>query len=405
MARAGLSTATMQKSSGRRKKQVNVFSPEGADIASMKLPGRHRCDCQAAKHPLVTNCLSCGRIVCEQEGAGPCLFCGAMVGSESGPPGRAAAGGGRTQPGSDAALRRATEHKDKLLERDKDGTQRASIIDDERDYFQTGSSWLSGRQRQAVERYRQQLRHQADQRRRTLTLDFAGRQMTAQEVEVAADPAHITELIRELATDELRRPAADPPADGAGRSAEPAFRPEYQVDPRREADVDRLFRQRPDSQLRRVQDADLQLLSDDGMCLSMHQPWASLLVAGIKIHEGRTWYTPYRGRLWIAAAAKVPTPQEIKQVEDTYRVMAGRELSFPEFYPSGCLLGRVNVLNCLPQEVYREQFPEGESDSPYVLICSEPEQLVVKFPMKGQHKIYKMDANIHKAAKKMLTAA
>ena len=41
----------------------------------------------------------------------------------------------------------------------------------------------------------------------------------------------------------------------------------------------------------RVQDRELMEMSDDEMCLSMHQPWASLLVMGIKIHEGRTWYT------------------------------------------------------------------------------------------------------------------
>lgn len=35
--------------------------------------------------------------------------------------------------------------------------------------------------------------------------------------------------------------------------------------------------------------------------------------------EGRTWYTSHRGRLWIAAAAKRPTPQEIAQVEATYQ--------------------------------------------------------------------------------------
>jgi hypothetical protein len=46
-----------------------------------------------------------------------------------------------------------------------------------------------------------------------------------------------------------------------------------------------------------------------GKCMSMHQPWASLLVYGIKMHEGRTWYSPHRGRLWIAAAAKVWTKE------------------------------------------------------------------------------------------------
>jgi hypothetical protein len=33
----------------------------------------------AAKHALVNNCLQCGRIVCQQEGMGPCAFCGACV--------------------------------------------------------------------------------------------------------------------------------------------------------------------------------------------------------------------------------------------------------------------------------------------------------------------------------------
>lgn len=41
---------------------------------------------------------------------------------------------------------------------------------------------------------------------------------------------------------------------------------------------------RPDDgrKLLRVQDGDLEQMSDSGMALSMHQPWASLLVSGIK---------------------------------------------------------------------------------------------------------------------------
>ncbi len=60
-------------------------------------------------------------------------------------------------------------------------------------------------------------------------------------------------------------------------------------------------------------------MKDEGMCLSMHQPWASLLIKGIKKHEGRTWYTPHRGRLWIHAASKQPTEEEIKETEQFYR--------------------------------------------------------------------------------------
>jgi hypothetical protein len=43
---------------------------------------------------------------------------------------------------------------------------------------------------------------------------------------------------------------------------------------------------------------------DSGVCLSMHQPWASLLVLGIKRFEGRGWSTLHRGRLWIASTAQ-----------------------------------------------------------------------------------------------------
>lgn len=47
------------------------------------------------------------------------------------------------------------------------------------------------------------------------------------------------------------------------------------------------------------------------VCLTMHQPWASLLVAGVKRVEGRSWQTTHRGRLWIHAAAKEPTTAEV----------------------------------------------------------------------------------------------
>ena len=33
----------------------------------------------------------------------------------------------------------------------------------------------------------------------------------------------------------------------------------------------------------RLQDKELQEVVDNGMCLSMHQPWASLLTHGIKM--------------------------------------------------------------------------------------------------------------------------
>ena len=45
--------------------------------------------------------------------------------------------------------------------------------------------------------------------------------------------------------------------------------------------------------------------ADQMTCLTMHQPWASLLVYGIKRAEGRGWTTGFRGRLWIHAGIAV----------------------------------------------------------------------------------------------------
>ncbi|CAG2065977.1 unnamed protein product, partial [Timema podura] len=165
----------------------------------------------------------------------------------------------------------------------------------------------------------------------------------------------------------------------------------------------------PDRSRHRVQDREFLEMCDEGYCLSMHQPWASLLVAGIKEHEGRTWYTAHRGRLWIAAGSKPPSPQEIGDTEHVYRILKGGEsrtedgdLRFPTQYPVSCLLGCVNVVDCLPQEEYRTRFPEGESDSPFVFICQDPHELPVRFPVQGKHKIYKLDSKIHQAAQKSL---
>ena len=36
-------------------------------------------------------------------------------------------------------------------------------------------------------------------------------------------------------------------------------------------------------------------------------------------HEGRTWYTAHRGRLWIAATAKQPSSDEIAAIEQHHR--------------------------------------------------------------------------------------
>ena len=69
----------LQQGARRKTKYVALYSQEGQARTAIHLPGRHPCECQAHKHALISNCLECGRVVCSQEGSGPCLFCGALV--------------------------------------------------------------------------------------------------------------------------------------------------------------------------------------------------------------------------------------------------------------------------------------------------------------------------------------
>nr|DAD19879.1 TPA_asm: hypothetical protein HUJ06_021342 [Nelumbo nucifera] len=142
-------------------------------------------------------------------------------------------------------------------------------------------------------------------------------------------------------------------------------------------------------------------------CLTMHQPWASLLVYGIKRIEGRSWPAPIRGRLWIHAASKVPEPDTIKAMEDFYReiyaVNGITDLKFPEHYPVSRLLGCVDVVGCVKCEelVCWEEVPEGvrlEGQTDFCWLCEKPQKLVIPFEMRGYQGVYNLEKKIFEAA-------
>lgn len=111
-------------------------------------------------------------------------------------------------------------------------------------------------------------------------------------------------------------------------------------------------------------------------------------------------YSNHRGRLWIAAASHKPTPEEITEVIDQHRQFVDEDVAFPEEYPTSCLLGCVNVQDVLSQVEYRNRFPNGESASPYVFVCSDFEELLIKLPLSGKHKIWKLSSQEHNTVKK-----
>ena len=50
------------------------------DFTKVVKKDRQQCHCNGqGQHKLISNCIKCGKIVCEVEGEGPCLFCGNWV--------------------------------------------------------------------------------------------------------------------------------------------------------------------------------------------------------------------------------------------------------------------------------------------------------------------------------------
>lgn len=382
-----------EKVEKKKTKFVNLYAEDGRD-RSILLKGRNKCDCEAKQHSLINNCLNCGRIVCNQEGAGPCFFCGELVCSPEQQ--QILAGNSRhadtlynqLMDKKPKGYEESVKQRNRLLEFDRNSSQRTKVIDDENDYYQSNSVWLSKAEKERLKKREDEIQAQKHKSRldRKVNLDFAGREI------VDAD-----NVIDEAEIDQFIQSSNEFPICDTHRTME-FQRPTY-VELNLWPSEGKKIVQNAKT---RIQDKEYLEMSDEGYCLSMHQPYASLLVAGIKIHEGRTWYSSHRGRLWIAAASKVPSVEEISSLEQQYRILRNENISFPESYPTGCLLGCVTVQDVLSQEEYRTIYPDGESDCPYVFVCEDFHQLPIKFPMQGKHKIYKLDTKIHRAAMKLL---
>jgi len=423
---------SIQKKPKKKQSYVSLYGKDGElHTKAVLLPGRHICECQAQKHKLINNCLGCGRVVCAQEGSGPCLFCGKLVCTKEEkeilsrnsrksekleqklmniPNNFSLKDSSDHKPTQ--ALQKALKYKQRLLEYDRMHKSHTKVIDDESDYYNVDSNvWLSEKEKQLLTKKQKDIYESkyGSRRNKKFTLDFAGRQI----IETKEEHMEAT-LDAEVMEANFGSMKID---DSALQDLPNLVRPRYddmtvqyvQTEPS-QISTEKCKKVKSSSKMsNRLQDDDLMLLSDHGMCMSMHQPWATLLVAGIKIHEGRSWYSSHRGRLWIASTAKIVQKNEIQMVVDDHirhisSTGGAIPSNLPTSYPTGCLLGYVDIEEVISQEEYSEKYADGMSESPYVFVCKNPQELKLKMPVKGQHKIWKLDPNMHKAARKAMIA-
>ncbi|KAL7752154.1 Activating signal cointegrator 1 [Sorochytrium milnesiophthora] len=145
-----------KKGKGRGKQAMSLDDAANLERSGGANKKRAQCGCQAAKHDLFANCLSCGRIICVREGAGPCYHCNDPVMSR------------QQQLETHCAafdpetLRKAVEFKTRLLEYDRNLSKRSVVREAKGDMAAIGSGgagakWLSAQEKQKMHRQEEAL--------------------------------------------------------------------------------------------------------------------------------------------------------------------------------------------------------------------------------------------------------
>ena len=107
-------------------------------------PGIKPCFCMSTRHPLVGNCLECGRIHCLQEGDKNCIECGAKLVTKK---------EYTSQLAFDINAKNANAHKDKLLHFQKEFYSKLQIIDDFTDWYEvSNNTWLDEKSREEAKK-------------------------------------------------------------------------------------------------------------------------------------------------------------------------------------------------------------------------------------------------------------
>jgi hypothetical protein len=114
--------------------------------------------------------------------------------------------------------------------------------------------------------------------------------------------------------------------------------------------------------------------------ISIRQPWAALIVAGIKDIENRSWPTKYRGQLLIHASKKF----------DKNWSHLSKKFSVPQFILAGIanyrggIIGEIEIVDCVKES--NSEWFEG----PYGFVLKNPKVLKF-FPVNGKLGIFNMD--------------
>lgn len=109
-------------------------------------------------------------------------------------------------------------------------------------------------------------------------------------------------------------------------------------------------------------------------CLSIRQPYAWLIVQGIKPVENRTWATKFRGRVLIHAGITYPKRDHAADLA------AWRDIGFPEDRAGmlGGVVGEAVIVDCV------KDHPSEYFFGPYGFVLEKPKAYTKLIPLGGR---------------------
>lgn len=114
-------------------------------------------------------------------------------------------------------------------------------------------------------------------------------------------------------------------------------------------------------------------------CITLTQPWATLVAIGAKQVETRSWSTSYRGPLAIHAGKGLGPVGGIKGLHDLYYSSPFYDVLFPRYgalsewdMPLGAIIAVTELIDC--REIVENQVQRENWMRPAMLPPDEPER-------------------------------
>jgi len=115
--------------------------------------------------------------------------------------------------------------------------------------------------------------------------------------------------------------------------------------------------------------------------ISIRQPWAQLVIEGVKDIENRNWFTKHRGRLYIHAAKTFEKDAAEKLLNSHPHL---KQIIFDSTKLLGYVIGHVEMKDCV--QVHPSEWFQGR----YGFVLQNPEK-IKPYPVKGKLNIFNFD--------------